>query len=94
MKRTLKRIDIDVMERLMNTLYENGHEKKTNLARNANMNYDTCVHYLGYLEFIGFVKKIIEAKYDKYGLTDNGIDFCKKRLLPAKKSDLNDEILI
>ncbi len=92
MKRTLQRIDINAMKRLMSTLYENGYEKRTNLARNANMNYDTCVHYLIYLEFIDFAKKIIESKYEKYGLTVNGISFCQNKL--SVKSELNDEILV
>ena len=83
---------MDVMARLMITLYENGREKKTNLARNANMNYDTCVHYLVYLEFIDFVKKNREDKYDKYDLTNNGINFCKKIL--SVKSSQNEPILI
>ncbi len=92
MKRTIKRIDIDVMTRLMITLYKNGHEKKTNLARDANVNYDTCVHYLGYLEFIDFVKKIVEIKYEKFSLTNNGINFCKKIL--STKMDPNNQVLV
>lgn len=86
MKTTIKRIDINVMKRLMLTLYNSmdGGEKRTNLARNANINYDTCVQYLNFLEFIDFAKKITGTKYEKYDLTQNGTRFAKKILNVTK----------
>ena len=56
-RKRLQRIDLNVMNRLMRTLYENAGEKKTNIARNANTGYDKCVIYLDILTIMDFVKK-------------------------------------
>ncbi len=68
------------MIRLMIVVYGNRNEKKTVLARKANMNYDTCVQYLKYLETIYFVKKNNENNHEIFEMTANGIKFCKKTL--------------
>jgi predicted transcriptional regulator len=56
-KKKLQRFDLKVLLRLLTVMYESGHEKRTNLALNAKLSYDTCASYLEMLEFLGFVIK-------------------------------------
>jgi len=79
-KKTLQRFELKVLLRLLIVMYESGHEKRTNLARNAKLSYDTCVSYLDMLEFLGFVKKINHAEHYTYDLTANGLQLCKRKL--------------
>lgn len=72
---------MEVMSRLMVTMYESGIAKKTNIARNSKMSYDKCMQYLAALEILDFVKKKIDQDgHETYDLTMHGIDFCKRRL--------------
>lgn len=92
-KKYLKRFDMEVMSRLMVTMYESGLEKKTNIARNSKMGYDKCMQYLDCLEILDFVKKKTDQDgHDTYDLTINGIGFCKRRLSHLfEKEKRNDE---
>ena len=91
-KKKLKRFDVDVIERLLVTVYESGREKKTKLARNANLSYDRCVSYL---ESLDFVKKHNDGKHDVYDLTANGISLCKRKLSDSfEKSKSNNFLLL
>jgi len=71
----IRRVDLDVLERLLVVLYENIEEKKTNIARNSKMGYDKCVLYLDVLEMMGFVKKNNDGKNTFYSLTPTGINY-------------------
>lgn len=53
----LKRLDVNVMGRLITSIYESGRQNKTNIARNSKLSYDKCVLYLKFLMMINFVKK-------------------------------------
>ena len=79
-KKQLKRLDVNVMGRILMSIYESGSEKKTNIARNARLPYDKCSTYLDFLELIEFVKKNDKDKHKMYDVTANGILFCKKKL--------------
>ena len=74
----MRRIDLDVLERLMLVLYEITEEKKTNIARDSKMSYDKCVLYLDVLEMMEFVKKNNNGKNTFYGLTPAGINYSHK----------------
>ena len=52
----IKRVDLDILERVLVTLYELGNAKRTIISRNLNMSYDRCVRHLDYLESSGFAK--------------------------------------
>ncbi|MGY5149911.1 MAG: winged helix-turn-helix domain-containing protein [Candidatus Nitrosopumilus sp. bin_68KS] len=87
----IKRIDLDVLERLILVLYENVEEKKTNIARNSKMSYDKCVLYLDVLEMMGFVKKNDNGKNVFYSLTSIGINFFQK--ITDVKSQKKDNMI-
>lgn len=77
-RKRLQRIDLNVMNRLIRTLHENVREKKTNIARKANMGYDKCTIYLGILEMMDFVKKETDGRYELVSLTSAGIKYLEK----------------
>ncbi|BDQ31134.1 hypothetical protein NZNM25_01380 [Nitrosopumilus zosterae] len=79
-KKKLQRFDLKVLLRLLAAVYESGHEKRTNLALNARLHYDTCVSYLDMLEFLGFVTKSNRYSHQVYDVTPHGISLCKKKL--------------
>lgn len=89
-KKKLQRFDLKVLLRLLTVMYESGHEKKTNLAQNARLNYDTCVSYLEMLEFLGFVTKTNRYPNHVYDITPHGIFLCKKKLDAEFDKKYND----
>jgi len=93
-KKKLQRFDLKVLLRLLTVMYESGHEKRTNLALNAKMNYDTCVSYLEMLEFLGFAIKTNRYPHHVYDITSHGILLCKKRLDVAFDKKYNDVMTI
>lgn len=84
-KKELKRIDWDMACRMLKALYFYGNQNKTAMARLANMSYDSCVSYLGWLELLDFIKKETDDKFEMIGLTDLGINFCKTKLMKESK---------
>lgn len=89
-KKKLQRFDLNVLLRLLSVMYESGHEKRTNLALNAKLSYDTCVSYLEMLEFLGFVTKINLYPHHIYDITPSGILLCKKKLNVVFDKKYND----
>lgn len=80
-KRILKRIDREILDRILVVLYEYGKNKRTIIARHADMGYDNCVMYLNYLEMLELIKKENnEVHKEIFGLTDYGMRICKKIL--------------
>lgn len=80
-KNKIKRVDLDILERVLVTLYDLGFAKRTIISRNANMSYDKCVKYLDYLESSGFAKQTKDENgFTVYSLTSVGIDMAKKKL--------------
>lgn len=77
-KRVLKRIDRNVLFRLLSVLYKIGDGKKSTIARKANMAYDNCILYLDFLEIFGFVNKSQKDGFEIISLTSNGINLCSK----------------
>lgn len=93
-KKKLQRFDFKVLLRLLTVMYESGHEKRTNLAQNSRLNYDTCVSYLEMLEFFGFVIKTNRHPHHAYDITPHGISLCKKRLDVIFDKKYNDIMTI
>jgi len=89
-KKKLQRFELKVLLRLLSVVYESGHEKRTNLAQSAKLNYDTCVSYLDMLEFLGFVTKTKRHPYQFYDVTPHGISLCKKKLNAEFDKKYND----
>lgn len=78
-KNKIKRVDLDILERILTTLYNLGFAKRTIISRNSNMSYDKCVKYLDYLESSGFAKQEKDENgFVVYSLTTVGIEMAKK----------------
>lgn len=91
MTKTISKLDINIITRIMLTLYENGGTKKTAIARKTNMAYDNCKSYIDMLELIELVKKETDKyNFDIICLTPTGIRFCKKQL--NKISEIKQKI--
>ncbi|MGI0057460.1 MAG: winged helix-turn-helix domain-containing protein [Nitrosarchaeum sp.] len=85
--RHLKRVDIEIMGRIISTLYDLGSEKKTVIARRSNVSYDNFILYLEFLDLIGFVKRENQnTKLELVTLTDQGKEFYLRRLSPIMKN--------
>ncbi len=80
-KKKLKKIDREILEKVLLVLYEYGSDKRTCIARKCNMGYDKCMLYVDFLEMFGFMKKERgNDGYDEINLTEQGINFCKTKL--------------
>ncbi len=93
----IRRVDLDILERVLDTLYELGSAKRTVISRNANMSYDQCVRYLDYLESSGFAKKEIDENgFTIFSLTSSVIEIMsKKKITPKfKENNLINQIVI
>lgn len=85
-KRELKKIDLDILKRIMIVIYEAGRSNKTTISRNSNMSYDKCIKYLNCLEMLEFIKRQKGRSENKkqiyvYDLTVHGIHFVRENLI-------------
>lgn len=74
----LRKLDLVVAGRMILSLYRDGMEKRTNIARNSKTSYDKCVRYLDALETMGFVQKKTVDGFKMFGLTESGVRYARK----------------
>ncbi|MEX0862262.1 winged helix-turn-helix domain-containing protein [Nitrosopumilus sp.] len=79
-KKSLKRINHAILDRLVRILYENGHCRRTTIARKSNMSYDNCVSYLEFLEKFGVLRKMDDNGSEIIALTKQGMKMHKIKL--------------
>ena len=90
----IKRVDLNILERVLITLYDLGNAKRTIISRNSNMSYDKCVRYLDYLESSGFAKQEIDENgFTIFSLTSVGIDLAKKNLNVEEENSINKIVI-
>ena len=56
-KKELKRIDWDIVKRILGSLYDEDKAKKTHISMKCKISYDNCVLYLNWMELLDLVKK-------------------------------------
>jgi predicted transcriptional regulator len=72
-KKELRRIDWDIVRRLVTLLYYNDRMKKTHIATRCNLGYDKCRLYLDWMEMMELIKKVIdENQFEVIILTEKG----------------------
>jgi len=76
-KRKLKRIDIDVLTRLLAILSEIDPVGITSLQMKTGTKYSTCIGYVGFLERMGLVKLVIKGKNRDVNITERGREALK-----------------
>ena len=78
-KKELKRIDWNIVKRLVILLYYDSKVKRTNIAMKCKLSYDNCLLYLNWLEMMGLIKKETDRDgFELISLTDKGIDLYAK----------------
>ena len=77
-KKKLKRIDMDIVRRLLVFLYSDGKTKKTNIAMKCGMSYDKCVLYLDWMKTMSLIRNEMQDGFELISLNDRGMEFCKK----------------
>jgi predicted transcriptional regulator len=78
-KKELKRIDWNIVKRLVILLYYDNKAKRTNIAMKCKLSYDNCLLYLNWLEMMDLIKKETNREgFELISLTDKGIDLYAK----------------
>ena len=74
-----KRIDTEVVKKLIIILHEDGMEKKTKIALKSRLSYDKCLLYLSWLELMGLIRKENDANnFEIIRLTRRGAELYSK----------------
>jgi predicted transcriptional regulator len=79
MSKQLERVELNIIERILFSLIQNGPEKKTMLARKTNRNYDYFIRYLEFLELLGFVNRETSNNTEIINVSDLGKSFYLRR---------------
>ena len=78
-KRELKRIEWNIVKRLVILMHYAGRAKKTKIAMNCNMAYDKCILYLDWLETLNLIsRKRDDFGFELVGLSDRGSELYEK----------------
>lgn len=77
-KKKLKRIDMEILQRILLFLYYNSKTKKTNIAMKCGMSYDKCILYLDWMKTISLVKNELNQGFELVSLSERGIEFFEK----------------
>ena len=78
-KKELKRIDWNIVKRLVIFLHYN-KMKKTNIAMQCSMSYDKCVLYLNWLEMMDLIKKETDPNgFEVICLNDKGNELYERK---------------
>lgn len=78
-KKELKRIDWDIVKRLLQHLYYDEKEKKTNLAMKCSLCYDKFMLYLNWLDMMDLVYRKVDGRgFELIKLNRKGLDLFNK----------------
>ena len=89
-KGELKRIDWNIIKRILKYLHYDGKEKKTNIAMKCNLSYNKLVLYLEWLEMMDFIKRELdEKKFECISLNEKGREFYTRKLKEVDDSITN-----
>jgi len=80
-KKELKRIDWDIVKRLVTLLYYNSKMKRTNIAMKCKLSYDNCLLYLNWLDTMDLIKREIDKDGSELiNITEKGRDLYTQKL--------------
>lgn len=87
-KKSLRRVDVEIVRRIITLLHEHGNERKTKVALKTHLAYDKCIRYLEWLEMMGFIHRNGDVGGSEFiNLTKSGND------LYFQYSNVDDTIL-
>ena len=81
----LKRVDLEIVGRILYSLIHDGSAKKTLIARRVNLNYDYFLRYLKFLELLDFVKRESDDRIEIIKLQERGRSFYFHRFFGKEK---------
>lgn len=74
-KKALRRVDVEIVRRIITLLHEHGKERKTKMALKTHLAYDKCLRYLEWLEMMGFIHREGDGSGSEFiNLTKSGND--------------------
>lgn len=76
-KKYASTININVILRIFEVLYENGKTKRTNLAGKAGLSYDKCVKYVNLMLLFDWIRSSDDNDGYQISITDKGINLMK-----------------
>jgi predicted transcriptional regulator len=69
--------NMNVILRILDTLYEEGKMNRTNLANRTRLNYGKCIKYVNLLALLGWIKIILDETH-YLAITDKGFEIMNK----------------
>jgi len=76
---TIRRIDVEIVKRIIIALHDGGKERKTKIALKAHLAYDKCFKYLEWLELMGLIRKESDDQGSEFvNLTQKGFELYSK----------------
>ena len=80
-RRELKRIDWDIVKRLVILLHYNSKVKRTHIAMKCKLSYDNCLLYLDWLEIMDLIKREVDQDaFELISLSEKGEDLYLRKL--------------
>lgn len=80
-RKELKRIDWDIVKRILELLYHEGKSKKTKIAMKCSLNHKQVTMYLDWINMFDFIKKETdEDKSERIDLNERGREFYFRRI--------------
>lgn len=76
-EKKMRRIDMDIIQRLLVFLYYNNKTKKTNIAMKCGMSYDKCILYLDWMRKISLIRNEMHDGFELISLNDRGREYFK-----------------
>lgn len=84
-RKSLKRIDWDIVKRILEILYHDGKSKKTKIAMKCNLNHEQVTMYLAWIDMFDFIKKDAdEGKSEWIDLSEGGREFYFRKIDPIE----------
>lgn len=80
-KKELKRIDWDIVKRLVCLMYYENGMKRTNIAMKCKLSYGNCLLYLNWLEIMDLIKRETDGEgFEMVSLSEKGKDLYSRQL--------------
>ena len=80
-RRELKRIDWEIVKRIVVQLYRKDGMKRTSIAMKCMLSYGNCLLYLDWLDLMGLIKREHgKGGFELISLTENGRDLYERRM--------------
>ena len=92
-KKELRRIDWQIIRRLVISLYYNSRMKKTHIATKCNLGYEKCRLYLNWMEMMELIKRETDENgFEVIILTDKGKVLHNSKFNDTTKFKWNNKI--